>query len=186
MYPVEFGSRETARIIKPLYRYYGSCGREHCVPSTSFITQRWDEVSASPFKVMSLILNKVYLMLWFSSLSASTPLLNGSRPLRAGKCIDARIFTLGVLFIGGLTVGSYLLYQNGMHTNKVDATKFVKMIHNLLFRPSVADYNNVWFRESRRLGSFKFADWSSTGQRQCGSSACTAHRNQYLPWFNRL
>ncbi|XP_031618074.1 peptidoglycan-recognition protein 1-like isoform X2 [Contarinia nasturtii] len=39
-----------------------------------------------------------------------TPLLNRPHRLRP-NCIDARVFSLGVLFIGGITVGTYLLRQ---------------------------------------------------------------------------
>lgn len=43
-----------------------------------------------------------------------TPLLNnGIRPLRATKCIDVRIFSLGILFIGGVTVGGIMMYYEG-------------------------------------------------------------------------
>lgn len=41
-----------------------------------------------------------------------TPLLKGSNTVRP-KCIDVRVFSLGVLFIGGITVGAYMLHQQG-------------------------------------------------------------------------
>lgn len=45
------------------------------------------------------------------------PLLMNARPLRRiariGRHLSARICTLGILFIGGFLVGSYLLYMQG-------------------------------------------------------------------------
>lgn len=43
-----------------------------------------------------------------------TPLLNGSSSLKASKCIDVRIFSLGVLFIGGITVGGIMMYYEDL------------------------------------------------------------------------
>lgn len=41
-----------------------------------------------------------------------TPLLKKSNALRP-KCMDVRVFSLGVLFIGGVIVGGYMLHQQG-------------------------------------------------------------------------
>lgn len=45
------------------------------------------------------------------------PLLTNSKPLRRiariGRHLSVRIITLGILFIGGFLVGSYLLYMQG-------------------------------------------------------------------------
>lgn len=67
--------------------YYGSCVRDST--SRAYITHHVHTVD-------------------------ETPLLNAARPLKAGKCINARIFSLGMLFIGGVTIGGYLLYMQGL------------------------------------------------------------------------
>lgn len=43
-----------------------------------------------------------------SALGESTPLLSRARVERYLNC---RIFSLGILFIGGITIGGYLLYK---------------------------------------------------------------------------
>lgn len=68
--------------------YYGSCDQGS--PSRAYITHHVHTVDDK------------------------TPLLNAARPLKAGKCINARIFSLGMLFIGGVTIGGYLLYMQGL------------------------------------------------------------------------
>lgn len=45
-----------------------------------------------------------------SDINDRTPLLNSPNRLRP-TYIDVRVFTLGILFIGGITVGIYMLYQ---------------------------------------------------------------------------
>lgn len=47
--------------------------------------------------------------------SETVPLLGQLRPIRLPTSINIRIFSLGVLFIGGISIGSYLLYVQGMH-----------------------------------------------------------------------
>lgn len=42
-----------------------------------------------------------------------TPLLHQTRA-KAKRFINIRIFSLGILFIGGVTIGSYLLYKQSM------------------------------------------------------------------------
>lgn len=109
----------------------------------------------------------------FSDIDDRTSLLNGTSRLRS-NCIDARIFSLGVLFIGtAFTVGVYILQQGafifsilfllwqGAYLNA-----FISFLHisyglwlflltfleNSIFRPSnVVD--KTGFGESRGLGS---------------------------------
>lgn len=49
-----------------------------------------------------------------SRLDERTPLLPAYAPARTWRFINIRIFSLGILFIGGVFIGSYLLYKQGM------------------------------------------------------------------------
>lgn len=51
------------------------------------------------------------------SIDDHTPLLKGSNTIRP-KCIDVRVFSLGVLFIGGVIVGGYMLHQQGAFSSR--------------------------------------------------------------------
>lgn len=56
-----------------------------------------------------------YLVRPLNQVNDKTPLLNVNRSFRPARYINARIFSLGVLFIGGITVGSCLLYLQSMY-----------------------------------------------------------------------
>ncbi|XP_055323668.1 peptidoglycan-recognition protein SB1-like [Sitodiplosis mosellana] len=90
----EFSSRYGYGDLDLENGYYGSCDHDHFGPSSSlgFIGQR------------------AFVRHRLNAVDDRTPLLNGSNRLRP-NCIDARVFSLGVLFIGGITVGGYMLYQ---------------------------------------------------------------------------
>lgn len=70
--------------------YYGSCGRCETQSDSKYVAHR------------------------LASVDDKTPILNGARPLRGGRNINIRVFSLGILFIGGFTIGSYLLYAQGL------------------------------------------------------------------------
>lgn len=48
-----------------------------------------------------------------SPLNEKTPLLPVYVPTQTWRFINIRIISLGILFIGGVTIGSYLLYEQG-------------------------------------------------------------------------
>lgn len=96
--------------------YYGSCNR--CESINKFKPHR------------------------FNSENEKSPLLG---PLRASKGINIRIFSLGVLFIGGATIGSYLLYQQGKVTHS--STHSLNSIYRLaILRSSLASQSCIRFR----------------------------------------
>lgn len=43
----------------------------------------------------------------------------------AHRFINIRVFTLGILFIGGVTIGSYLLYEQGMDSSMSSLIPFL-------------------------------------------------------------
>lgn len=70
--------------------YYGSCGR--CATNKSLSNRQRN----------------------CATLNEKAPLLGHLRPIRLATSINIRIFSLGVLFIGGVSIGGYLLYKQGM------------------------------------------------------------------------
>lgn len=69
--------------------FYGSCERCESQPESTYVAHR------------------------LATVDDKTPIVNVSRQFRAGRHINIRIFSLGVLFIGGFTIGTYLLYAQG-------------------------------------------------------------------------
>lgn len=123
-------------------------------------------------------------------LDERTPLLPAYKPARTWRHINIRIFSLGVLFIGGMTVGTYLLYEQGITLQPFSNIAFVALNAEgfCVIIDRKAETNSSYARDdqSRRMGCTFIANRRSTGGFGRSVSTRLSNGRSELLQFDRL